>query len=198
MLLVTLEYARAKPKAEAGGGIQVPSRSEGKQGVLEKLIWMSAGDELSPRLSVGPEWNESHEAGSLLSHHHLHRSNEKMKLSKFLRLPNSNRRARSKSRSEIGSIEGQNEPGQATPRPTESTPDLRINPTILPTLGILDPRDQEPGSRSTTTYARTNLATSLMPESLDVFPALKSVAGVLSAIIDHCEVYSISSKRCRP
>jgi len=66
-----------------------------------------------------------------------------MKLPKFLRLPKSNRRARSKARSEIGSIEGQSEADIATPHPTESTPDLQIGTSTLPTPSPLIPRNQE-------------------------------------------------------
>ena len=38
----------------------------------------------------------------------------------------------------------------------------------------------------------------MVKESSDVFPPLKSVAGGLSAILDHCEVNSISSEQYRP
>jgi len=43
-----------------------------------------------------------------------------------------------------------------------------------------------------TTYATTKLAIDLVKESSDVFPPLKSVAGGLSAILNHCEVRFIS------
>jgi len=66
-----------------------------------------------------------------------------MKLPKFLRLPEKYRRARNKAGSEIGPIEGQSEANPATPRPTESTPDLRIGTSTLPTLSPLAPRDKE-------------------------------------------------------
>ena len=39
-----------------------------------------------------------------------------------------------------------------------------------------------------TAYATTKLAINLVKESADVFPPLKSVAGGLSAILDHCDV----------
>jgi len=66
-----------------------------------------------------------------------------MKLPKFLRLPKSHRRARSKAGSEIGSIEGQSEADLAAPRPTESTPDLQIGTSTLPTPSPLVPHNQE-------------------------------------------------------
>ena len=49
-----------------------------------------------------------------------------------------------------------------------------------------------------TAYATTKLAINLVKESSDAFPPLKSVAGGLSAILDHCEVCFISSELCRP
>ena len=95
-------------------------------------------------LSVGPERTERHEADYPLSHHHLHRPSDKMKLFKFLCLPKSHRRARSKARSEIGPIGDQGEAGLTVPRPTESAPDLRVTTSTLPTSTPLTLRDQEP------------------------------------------------------
>jgi len=63
-----------------------------------------------------------------------------------------------------------------------------------------DPRPT-PESESdwkSTAYATTKLAINLVKESSDVFPPLKSVAGGLSAILNHCEVQCISSRPCRP
>ena len=63
-----------------------------------------------------------------------------------------------------------------------------------------DPRPT-PESESdwkSTTYATTKLAIDLVKESSDVFPPLKSVAGGLSAILNHCEVHCISSRPRRP
>ena len=94
-------------------------------------------------LSRGSEWNECHEASYLLSHHHLHRLSDRMKLLKFLCLPKRNRRARSKVRNEISPIESQSGAGLAVPRPTESAPDLRIGTSTLPTPSPSVPRDQE-------------------------------------------------------
>ena len=48
-----------------------------------------------------------------------------------------------------------------------------------------------------TTYAATRLAINLVKESSDVFPPLKSVAGGLLAILNHCEVRPASPRLCR-
>ena len=61
-----------------------------------------------------------------LSYHHLHRSNDDMKLPKFLSPLKIHRRGRSKTRSEIGAIEGTGDADPAALRPAESTPDLGI------------------------------------------------------------------------
>ena len=53
---------------------------------------------------------------------------------------------RSETRSEIGPIESQSEANLAAPRPTESTPDLRIDTSTLPTPNPLTSRDQESNS----------------------------------------------------
>ena len=66
-----------------------------------------------------------------------------MKLPKLLRLPKIHRRNRSKARSEIGPIEGQSEVDQPAPRPTESTPDLRVGTPISPFPSPLAIRDRE-------------------------------------------------------
>ena len=68
-----------------------------------------------------------------------------MKLPSFLRVPKFHRRARSKARSEIGPIEDQGEPDPAVPRPTESTPDLRIGTSTFPMPGLLNSRDEDSG-----------------------------------------------------
>ena len=98
-------------------------------------------------LSVVPEWNESHEASYLLSHH-LHPPNDEMKLPKFLRPPKIHRRRRSKARSEleIDPIEDQTEADLVVPRRTESTPDLQTGVSTLPTSSPLSPRNQESDS----------------------------------------------------
>ena len=50
----------------------------------------------------------------------------------FLRIPK-HRRKHSRARSELGSVEASSEADLALPRPTESTPDLRIGTSTLPT-----------------------------------------------------------------
>ena len=49
-----------------------------------------------------------------------------------------------------------------------------------------------------TAYATTKLAINLVKESSDAFPPLKSVAGGLSAILDHCDVRPVASRLRRP
>ena len=116
-------------------------RSEpGSQG---NCLGCSATGQNVSALSAGLEWNECHEASSPLSHPNLHRLIDEMKLPKFLRLPKIRRRARSKARSETGPIEGQSEANLATPRPTESTPDLRIGTSTLPAPSPLVLSNQE-------------------------------------------------------
>ena len=100
------------------------------------------------RLGVGSERNGRHEVGCLLSRHHLHRLGDKMKLLNFLCLPKSHRRARSKTRNDQDSLTEGHESGAglAVPRPTESTPDLRVGTSNLPTPSPLTPHDQESNS----------------------------------------------------
>ena len=124
--------------------VKVPPYGKGNP-KPEKLLWMSAEGRIFSALSVGPEWDESHEASYLLSYHHLHRPNDEMKLPNFLRPPKIHRRKRSKARSElgIGPVEDQNEADPVVPRRTESTPDLQIDTSSLPKFSPLSPRDQE-------------------------------------------------------
>ena len=64
----------------------------------------------------------------------------------------------------------------------------------------VDPRaaSENQSDWKSTTYATTRLAINLVKESSDVFPPLKSVAGGLSAILNHCEVRSMTPRLCRP
>ena len=60
----------------------------------------------------------------------------------------------------------------------------------------VDPR-KTPESKSdwkSTAYATTKLAINLVKESSDAFPPLKSVAGGLSAILNHCDVRCVFSQ----
>ena len=58
-----------------------------------------------------------------------------------------------------------------------------------PSKRTVDPSiDENKSDRRSTTYAATKLAIKMVRESSDVFPPLKSVAGGLSAILDHCDV----------
>ena len=84
-----------------------------------------------------------------------------MKLPSFLRVPKIHRRTRSRARSEVDPVEGQNEAGPAASRlrPTESTPDLRIGTPTLPTPSPLTPHDQESGGMLTALSRTTHLST---------------------------------------
>ena len=90
-----------------------------------------------------PELDGCHEADHLLSHQHLQQLNGEMKLPKFLSPLKSHRRQRSKARSEISPAKGQSEVDPAAPRPTESTPDLRIGTSAFPTPSPLTGRGWE-------------------------------------------------------
>ena len=68
-----------------------------------------------------------------------------MKLPSFLRVQKHHRRTRSRARSEIGPIEDQGEPDPAVPRPTESTPDLRIGTSAFLVPSPLIPRNEDSG-----------------------------------------------------
>ena len=110
----------------------------------EKLLLMFVE---GSALSVDPKWDECHEVCHPLSDHHLHRPSDDMKLPKFLRLPKIHGRARSKTRSEIGPIGDQSGADLTIPRPgTESTPNLQIGTSNLPTPSPLTSRDQESNS----------------------------------------------------
>ena len=60
------------------------------------------------------------------------------------------------------------------------------------------PAPERKSDWASTAYATTKLAINVVKESSDGFPPLKSVVGGLSAILDHCDVRSISSEPCRP
>ena len=78
--------------------------------------------------------------------------------SKFLCIP-IGRRARSRARSEIGSIEDPSEAGQAVPRPAESVPDLRIGTSTSLPSRPLTPRDRGSNGMQTAFLWMTYLTT---------------------------------------
>lgn len=122
-----------------------------------------------------PEWKECHEVSHLLSHHRLHQSSDIMKFSNLLPLPGGLHRKRSKAGSDIGPIEGQNEPDFVTPvpRPVESTPDLRIKTLTSPTSGPSTSRGQESNGMQTPFFRTSHLTITLLvqhrPTLLQVF-----------------------------
>lgn len=140
------------------------SRSNVKPQVFTSTLSLETREASSP----GSERNESHESSHLLSHRHLHRPRDNMKLPKFLRPPKIHRRNRSKARSEIGPVEGQNEVDQATPRPTESTPDLRAGTSILPTPGPSTSRNQESSGMETILFRLIHLSSSLYTPQIPI------------------------------
>lgn len=79
---------------------------------------------------------------------------------KFIPLRKGHHRARSETRSDIGPIEAQMEVDPLELRPTESTPDLGIGSSTLPTPGPLASHDQESsGTRSN--FSQMNHLTTL-------------------------------------
>ena len=79
----------------------------------------------------------------------------------------------------IVSIPGRDE--STLPKPSGQTTDAEATP-------------ERKSDWKSTAYAATKLAINLVKESSDVFPPLKSVAGGLSAVLDHCEVRFVPSK----
>ena len=106
-------------------------------------------------LSVDSEWNESHGVNYLLSPPSA--PTHDMKFSKLLPLPEGLHRKRSKTGSDIGPIEGQNEPDPAIPRPTESTPDLRTGTSTSPASSPSASRDQKSNGMQTPFFGTIHL-----------------------------------------
>ena len=52
--------------------------------------------------------------------------------------------------------------------------------------------DKDRSDWKSTAYSTTKLAIQMVKESSDAFPPLKSVAGGLSAILNHCDVRSVA------
>ena len=107
---------------------------------------MSAGRLISPALSHCSEWNACHEAAisyRTTIYASLHRPRDEMKWRDFLPVPKKHRRARSGARSEVGTLKGPSDVDLLAPRLTESTPDLRVSTSTLPTSSPLTSRNQE-------------------------------------------------------
>jgi hypothetical protein len=146
----------------------------------EGPLWMSAWGfcewRILSALSVGSKWNEGHEANYPLSPHHLHliytnlhRPSDNMKWRNFLPIPKKHGRTRSKARSEIDPIEASSEADLAAPRPTESTPDLRIGTSTLPTPDPPISGDQKPSGTRATAFRTIRLT--ILPRNIDDDPA---------------------------
>jgi len=158
---------------------------------------MSGGGQIVSALNPGSERKECHEANYLLSHHHLHRHSDKME-SNFLCIPIGRRRARSRARSEIGSIEGPGEAGQAVPRPAESTPDLRIGTSTSPPSRPLTPRDQDSNGMQTGFFRKIYLTTP--NHATQIAPRFPTVFDLFSeenkAAIRDPQIALLAQKQC--
>jgi hypothetical protein len=71
---------------------------------------------------------------------------------------------------------------------------------LLSSNCIVDPTAAHENNSNwmSTAYSAAKLAINMIKESSDVFPPLKSVAGGLSAILQHCDVRSTSSMSPHP
>ena len=145
--MATPESAKAKGRKENHRGIKASSCMRGK-----------SGPRIVPALNVGSEWNERHESNYPLSPHHLCSPSD-MERRKFSPLPRKHRRAQSEARSNAGPIEDPMEVDPVVLRPTESTPDLGIGPSTLPTSGPSTSHDQESNSMQTTLFRMIHLTT---------------------------------------
>ena len=107
-------------------------------------------------------------------HASLHRPRDEMKWRDFLPLPKKHRRARSGARSEVGSLKAPSDVDlPVAPRPTESTPDLRIGTSALPMSSPLAPRDQEPKGEQTIISWTIHL-TALFTQQISAWFPIKS------------------------
>ena len=78
-----------------------------------------------------------------------------MKWRKLLSIPKKHRRTRSGATSEVGSLNAPSEADPIAPRPAESTPDLRIGTSTLPTPGPLARPDQESNGTQMVIYSES-------------------------------------------
>jgi hypothetical protein len=111
----------------------------------------------------------------------LHRPSNNMKWRDFLSIPKKHRRTRSKARSELDPIEASSEADLAVPRPTESTPDLRIGTSTLPTPDPLISGDQKPSGMRTTAFQTIHLT--ILPRNIDDDP-IRSVPSDVHLSVD--------------
>jgi hypothetical protein len=115
--------------------------------------------------------------------HHLHRPSDNMGLRDgvrdFLSLPRKDRRVRTTSSSEASPIADPRAAGLAVPRPTESSPDLRIAPPTSPIPGPSTSRDQESNGTPTPLFRVIGLTTS--PRNTDRYPVLDQTRPVFQS-----------------
>jgi hypothetical protein len=122
----------------------------------------AVGRRIFSALSVGSKWNERHESNCPLSptiYALPHRPSDNMglrdKFRNLLHLPPKDRRARSEVGSEAGPIVDPSEVVLAAPRLAESTPDLGIGPTSVPSTS----QNPESSGMRTTSFRAIRLVT---------------------------------------
>jgi len=90
----------------------------------------------------------------------IYRPRSEMKWLNFLTVPRKHRRARSGARSEVGSLDsGPSDADLVAPRPTNSTPNLRISASTMPTPSPSTSRSQESNGTQTNIFRMIHLTT---------------------------------------
>ena len=118
------------------------------QETIDKVVLCWREDlELFPARTLGPEWNQSQRSLFLLSPHHLPSTSDDMGLRDLLPSILKKIRAQvcSKARSEASPVRGPSDDNPVLPCPAESTPDLGIASSNVPTpsFKISPPPDQQ-------------------------------------------------------
>jgi len=93
----------------------------------------------------------------------VHRPRNEMKWRNFLTIPKKHRRARSGAKSEVGSLKDPSAVDLVAPRPTESTPDLRIGTSAFPMPSPLTSHDQQSNGMQTAISWTIHLTVILSP-----------------------------------
>jgi hypothetical protein len=133
-----------------------------KESTGDESVFMR-GRRNRPRLVLARNGIKAKVQRSAIAHHHLRLSDNmglRDGLRDFLSLPRKDRRTRSEARSEVDPTAGSAEVDLVAPRPTESSPDLRIGSSTLPSPSPLASRNQESNSTSTALFRVISLTTS--------------------------------------
>ena len=144
------------------------------------LVWLQGREEYRTVVTDGPRLSTLGIAGKgkpaprgqLLSPRHL---SSLRNMRKFIPMKKDNRRARSEARTEAGSIGDPmvvGSPGAL--RPTESTPDLGVGPSTLPTSGPPVSGDQESNSAQTCFFLVIHLTALSCPTQATTPPPISS------------------------